>query len=272
MNQPTFIWDFFLAHTGADTPLAEKLCDLLTNDSNVFLDSRVLLPGDIWGQELTQAQRSSRITVVIVSPRADQAFYQQEEIAAAIALARHDKTKHRVVPLFVTGAPSPESVVPYGLRSLHSIYIHDEESLTQAAQRLLNLLSYVRSLPAGEESNRLLVSEPRHVAEVGVSNLKVTSSHTLLGFVHEFKFDLRTVHRIKFQGTHHLWGMTKLGLVLDGDEIYSRTINQVYQSVYHNFRIENINCLFKFKIIAGTTSGGLWIGEQQIMKVTNFQP
>ena len=130
-------YDFFIAHAGADAPVAERLYDLLVGDARVFLDSRCLEYGDEWDVVLPRAQRQSRITIVIVSPRTDSAFYQREEVAAANELARREG--HRVVPVFVHGAPTDFDDVPYGLRRLHGAELSDRCTIEDVAARVLAL-------------------------------------------------------------------------------------------------------------------------------------
>ena len=52
VNSPQTHWDFFLAHAGKDTPLAEDLYDRLYQTARTFLDSRSLLLGDDWDHGL----------------------------------------------------------------------------------------------------------------------------------------------------------------------------------------------------------------------------
>ena len=129
------MYDFFIAHAGADVKPAERLFDLLSKDSRVFLDTRCLKLGDQWDQVLPRAQRQSRVTVVIVSPRTEAAFYQQEEVAAAIDLAKRDG--HRVVPVYIEGPPKDDDSPPYGLRRLHSATISKGFKLEDLARKLL---------------------------------------------------------------------------------------------------------------------------------------
>ena len=133
------MYDFFIAHAGADVKPAERLFDLLSKESRVFLDSRCLKLGDQWDIVLPQAQRQSRVTIVIVSPRTEAAFYQQEEVAAAIDLAKRDG--HRVVPVYVGEPPREGSVPPYGLRRLHSAQISKQFKLEDLARELLAQLA-----------------------------------------------------------------------------------------------------------------------------------
>ena len=129
-------YDFFIAYAGPDRQAAEQLSDLLQERSVPFLDCRVLQFGDDWDRELALAQQRSRITVVIVSSRTGDAFYEREEIAAAIALARRDPQGHRVVPVYL----DTSAEVPYGLRLKHSMHVSAEYSLETVAGELLKLL------------------------------------------------------------------------------------------------------------------------------------
>jgi hypothetical protein len=146
MVNPGEQWDFFLAHTSADEQAAEQLYELLSPYSKVFLDKRSLKYGDNWDQELAKAQRASRVTVVLVSSRTDNAYYEREEIAAAIDMARRDPASHRVVPVFLGDVSS----IPYGLRLKHAITIAGPEVLANAARSLLELMaeSQGRKAPA----------------------------------------------------------------------------------------------------------------------------
>jgi hypothetical protein len=137
-------WDFFIAHAGADRRTAERLFDLLDGRSKVFLDSRRLLPGDDWDASLARAQQDSLITVVLVSPRTQAAYYQREEIAAAIALARDPTNRHRVVPVVMPAATGARAAVPYGLGLKHALTLSTRFTLSDAAERLLELLSELR--------------------------------------------------------------------------------------------------------------------------------
>ena len=141
MAQSTEDWDFFLAHAAGDTGRAEALYDLLSGQARVFLDSRVLRLGDDWDATLSRAQKSSRITVVLVSARTDQAYYQREEIAGAIAMARENQTAHRVVPVYLDGLPPPTANLPYGLRLKQGLILNKDDTLSAAADKLLHLLA-----------------------------------------------------------------------------------------------------------------------------------
>lgn len=136
----TWKYDFFLAHAGADLSAAEQLYQLLFPGARVFLDSKTLLPGDDWDRELSLAQKNSFITVVVVSSKTGEAYYQREEIAAAISMAREDKHSHRVVPIYIDDSAQTSNLLPYGLRIKHGLSIHRDGGLEGVADRLKALL------------------------------------------------------------------------------------------------------------------------------------
>ena len=140
MPSDQYNWDFFIAHAGPDKRTAEKLYYYLKPESSVFLDSRDLNLGDNWHKALPRAQQSSLVTVVLISSKTEEAYYEQEEIAAAIDLSRKNAEKHRVVPVFLDRKASNDNV-PYGLRLLHGVTVSRQLSLKRVAEKLLELLS-----------------------------------------------------------------------------------------------------------------------------------
>jgi hypothetical protein len=128
-------YDFFLAHAGPDAAQAERLYDMLSAKSTVFLDTRSVPLGDVWDHVIAEAQRSSRLTVVLVSASTGAAFYQQEEIATAIGMAREDPTRHRVVPVYLGVTPPP-----YGLLRFQGLVVPDGIMPQRVAERLLTTL------------------------------------------------------------------------------------------------------------------------------------
>jgi len=109
-------WHFFIVHASADSVVAERLYDVLSPSFRVFLDSKSLLPGDRWAQRLAEEQRSSYVTLVLISEHCEAAYFAQDEIVGAISLARDTQGRHRVVPILLG-----DVAIPYGLRGLHSI-------------------------------------------------------------------------------------------------------------------------------------------------------
>ena len=131
-------WDFFIAHASSDKGTAEALYQHLQQNARVFMDSQSLRLGDDWDIELREAQQKSLVTVVLISANAEAAYYQREEIAAAIALARTD-TGHRVVPVYLDEKAALSDSVPYGLRLKHGIALSGSVGLDELHVALLDL-------------------------------------------------------------------------------------------------------------------------------------
>lgn len=129
-------WDFFIAHAGDDKDAAEALYERLAPHAPTFLDSRCIELGDDWDAELARAQRDALITIVLISDHTGNAYYQREEIAAAIAMARAAEGARRVVPVFLETDGEPQEA-PYGLRLKHGLRLSDDFGLDEAAQALL---------------------------------------------------------------------------------------------------------------------------------------
>lgn len=145
-------WDFFIAYAGPDEVIAEGLYESLKNDSRAFLASRCLELGDDWDLMLPAAQERSLVTVVLISAGTDRAYYQREEIAAAIALARAEGS-HRVVPVYLNGEAAMAKSVPYGLRLKHGITLSDSLGLNDLREKLLQLLSRIQNVSGGAATN-----------------------------------------------------------------------------------------------------------------------
>lgn len=143
-------WDMFLAHAGPDQACAEELYDAVGRISpatRVFLDSKHLRLGDVWPIELPKALKQSRMTVVLVSSRVEKAYYVQEEIVFAVNLLRTPGQEHRVIPVYLEGAPTGNSYVPYGLRVLHGVDAPATGWPDGVARKLVAALGYAPQSP-----------------------------------------------------------------------------------------------------------------------------
>lgn len=137
IEQGTKRWDLFIAHAGADIEPARRLFGLLEPRLQVFLDAARLRLGDDWDEALAAAQRDARVTVVLVSQRTEAAFYQREEIAAAIQMARSDPLSHRVVPVYLDAESAARP--PYGLTLKHGVRLAPGDDLAALADTLVEL-------------------------------------------------------------------------------------------------------------------------------------
>ncbi len=119
-------YDIFLAHAGADAPIAATLYrDLAAHPAglSVFFDAASLELGQAWDLAIPAALRQSRLIVVLVSPNLEAAFYARVEIAEAIQQSRHPESAQRVVPVFLERRPGPDDRVPYGLTLLQGVCV-----------------------------------------------------------------------------------------------------------------------------------------------------
>lgn len=139
MNDNGAKYDVFIAHAGGDADAARALYDRLAPAREVFLDAVSLLPGDRWDEAIPAAQQASRVTVVLISRRSREGYYDKEEVAAAIALARTSEG-HRVVPVFLE-PPSSAVEVPYGLRRLNALHAPKLGGLPGVAAELERMLA-----------------------------------------------------------------------------------------------------------------------------------
>ncbi len=190
--QAAYQWDFFVAHAGADKERALELDGYLRPHSRVFLDAHDLLLGDDWDRALRNAQQSSLITVVLISSRTDSAYYQREEIAAAIAMAREDETKHRLIPVFLDAMRSAD--VPYGLRLKHSAHLSEDVTLRDVAALLLSQLPKIRSGRGKSKGAKPGASAPAPISSSKVS--LTVSAHF------ESPVDLAepSIHTLRYEG------------------------------------------------------------------------
>jgi hypothetical protein len=177
----SYTWDFFLAHAGDDLPVAQDLYVKLNPPARVFLDAITILPGDDWDHELRTAQRASLISVIILSPKTSDAYYQREEIAAAIDMARKDRRSHRVVPLYFKEVPSDG--IPYGLRLKHSLYVPESGDLTAVGTRLLETLEDMKQYE--EKKTEVIATQRRALEKIGNNR---SNAEVLSGFNEVTKF------------------------------------------------------------------------------------
>lgn len=140
-------WDVFIAHAGRDTAAAEALHEAIGARAKVFLDAKLLIPGDDWDLALARAQRSAFMTVALVGEGHESAYYFRAEIAQAISLARLDAERHRVVPVYLQGAAGRGVAQPYGLNLKHGIEWPAAGGAQAVADRIVQALQASRARP-----------------------------------------------------------------------------------------------------------------------------
>lgn len=157
-------WDIFLAHPGLDSGAAKNLFNKLNPPAKVFLDKECLSPGDEWDLKLSEAQRSSLISVILVTPNTEAADYQKEEIATALAMKRFDPRTHRVVPVYLNSKQ-----IPYGLRRIEGLHVPETGDLTETVNKLLKILN---------EMKQLEVKKDEFVVQTQIGVAKITDNNS----------------------------------------------------------------------------------------------
>jgi len=147
-------WHLFIAYSHLDQPVALALYNHLYADYRVFLDAKCLLLGDAWDEKLPAAQKRSLVTVVLISRHTDSSWFQREEIASAIQLARNRESQHRVIPVYLDGDITPEEV-PYGLRRLHGVTVGPTSEMKDVANALTQTLFTLGFYPSASNHDRM---------------------------------------------------------------------------------------------------------------------
>lgn len=139
-------YDVFLASARADDSYANRLYDALTDQRlRTFFADRSVQPGDIWATAIPAALARSRLTLVLVSPQIDEAWYVHSEIWQAIGQFRKRAQDHRVVPVLIGGAQPTD--LPLALRPLKALSAPSDDIGVIAAS--------VRELLTGEKTTPL---------------------------------------------------------------------------------------------------------------------
>jgi hypothetical protein len=138
VDQSVSCYDFFIAYATPDRRQAEDLCWFLQDYScQVFLDVEKLRPGALWQPALREALETSRAIVVLISTHADNAFYQQEEIARAIQLVRGKPSAHTLIPVILENLPQGAASMPYGTVGMQALDATRAGGLKRVAAELV---------------------------------------------------------------------------------------------------------------------------------------
>jgi len=158
-------WDFFISHAGADIAAARELYDVLNPRARTFLDEKCLLLGDDWDTRLAAEQRRSAVTLVLTSSRSEAAYYQRDEVAAAISLSRENPERHRVVPVYLDS--EAENAAPFGLRIKHGISLSKARNWKGVVDRLIPLLEAIQK----QDEHPRATTEPADLPREPVSGV-----------------------------------------------------------------------------------------------------
>jgi hypothetical protein len=102
----------------------------------------------------------SRVTVVFVTSNTDDAYYQRQEIANAIALARLAPDSHRVAPIFMNPSPAePVKGAAIRLAPQACVVAYIDRGASHRATKLLDLLPLAWRCTGGIRGGRRLFIE-----------------------------------------------------------------------------------------------------------------
>ena len=130
----------FISYAHSDEALVRKIVKILERAGlEVWDDTREILPGDNWAEQVAKALKESEAMVVLLTPEATRSRWVRREIEYALGEERYSK---RLIPVLV-GDPAdfPQEAIPWILWRLQMIKLseHDkeEEGIRQIVQTLL---------------------------------------------------------------------------------------------------------------------------------------
>ena len=130
----------FISYAHSDEALAQKVVAILKKAGlEVWDDTREILPGDNWAEQVAKALKESEAMVVLLTPEATRSRWVRREIEYALGEKRYSK---RLISVLV-GDPAdfPQEDIPWILWRLQMIklaeYEKEEEGIQQIAQALL---------------------------------------------------------------------------------------------------------------------------------------
>ena len=130
----------FISYVHSDEALAQKVVAILEEAGlEVWDDTREILPGDNWAEQVAKALKESEAMVVLLTPEATRSRWVRREIEYALGEKRYSK---RLIPVLV-GDPTdfPQEAIPWILWRLQMVklaeYDKEEEGIRRIAQTLL---------------------------------------------------------------------------------------------------------------------------------------
>lgn len=188
---PEYRYDFFIAYARPDANIACDLYVRLTPHARVFLDSRSLLPGDDWDIAIPEAQAASSATIALVSKCSSDAFYERDEIRAAIALSRRKDSGHKIVPIYTCQECFEIEGAYYGLRLKQGFVLSPSVSIDDVCLKLLQMLPASRAYKA-HASQREYSCNAHFANEAGATSLSETIRFGVLA-IHRHLHSVRAV-------------------------------------------------------------------------------
>lgn len=211
----------FIAHSSRDNDDAIKLYNILDSYGvRVFLDSKSLELCDYWDNVLPTAQSESLITLLLISSNSHDSYYQSEEIARAINLARNNDRK--ILPVFLE-----QCEAPYGLNRVQGFYISDNLTFNDLALKIVKLI------------NRLYSDNSSNIVEIDQPSINNKIDHKNH---YENELDSIEVLKLKLEEIQKFALYNNVEACLIFCDIDGLTqINKKYEETIGDLVIENIN-------------------------------
>lgn len=101
---PSKTYDVFITYDNRNKIAARSIYKALKDIGlKSFLDEFEIMPGDDWDMKISQTLRNSQMIIVLIGKVIDNAYYLRDEMIAAIAYAR--KNRSRVIPIYLDEVP-----------------------------------------------------------------------------------------------------------------------------------------------------------------------
>ena len=130
----------FLSYDHSDAELAERLASKLKSAGvDVWLDKDEILPGDAWAEKISDALKSSRAMIVLLTTNSLRSPRVLNEIEYALGARDYSG---RLIPVLFGKEPTWEDV-PWILKKLKLIRVQGPEEEEQGLDKIQHALSEV---------------------------------------------------------------------------------------------------------------------------------
>ncbi|MEM7573441.1 MAG: toll/interleukin-1 receptor domain-containing protein [Bacteroidota bacterium] len=124
-------YDVFLSYKSDDALWVKKLKnDLEAYGIKVWLDQENIRPGDLFLEALEDGINSSRVVLIVVTPKSIDSKWVRREAARAFSLSTENNT--RIIPILLEGIPKPGF-----LADLEHVDFRDKENYDRSLTKLI---------------------------------------------------------------------------------------------------------------------------------------
>jgi hypothetical protein len=129
----------FICYASQDQKLANQVAAALTAAGfDVWYDKSEILPGDNWGEKVSEGLKKSQAMVVLVTPAA----LESKEVQSSISYALGDKSyRRRLIPVFVGNVEDlPSDRMPWILKKFKSVHLSMDENNDAELNRIAQVI------------------------------------------------------------------------------------------------------------------------------------